>query len=171
MNQNKIFQSSVKIWLNQFLFTLVGLVCAIILLIILMNMLNIDTMQYYDKYIQMGVVVFGFFGLMYGTNRIYRVIREEKKYLSRKTKYLVLIYQLIAFAGFTAICLSYKLSAVYFVGAYLTIFIQFLLNYYYTKYNNHKFPKSVKKVKQVSKRVVEYDSASNEGMIDIDKLM
>ncbi len=169
MKQNKIFESSVKIWVNQFIYTLIGIVFALIILIILVNMLNINTAQYYDKYIQMGVVLFGFIGLIYGTNRIFGVIRDNRSYLSRKTKYLVLVYQVIAFLGFGAICLANKLSAIYFVGAYLSIFLQFLLNYYFTKYNNYKFSKKPKKAKKVQNASV-VNMNSNEGMIDIEKL-
>lgn len=165
MRQNKIFQSSVKIWVNQFIYMLIGIAVALLLLLILINMLNMDTAQYYDKYIQMGIMLFGFIGMLFGSNRIYGVIRDNKMYLSRKTKYLVAIYQIIIFLGFGAICLAYKLSVIYFVGAYLSIFLQFLLNYYYTKYNNFKFPKGSKKTKNVKA-----NKNSNEGMIDVEAL-
>lgn len=166
--KNKVFQSSVKIWLNQFIYTLIGIVIALILLILCINMLNIDTMEYYEKYVQMCMVALGFIGLIFGTHKVFGDIRENRSYLSRKTKYLVLLYQVIAFAGFGAICLANKLGVVFFVGGYLTIFLQFLLNYYYTKYNNYKFPKKIKKVK-VGNATINVEN-QNEGMIDIEKL-
>lgn len=171
MKQNKIFQSSVKIWVNQFIYMLIAIVIALILLIMCVNMLNIETLEYYDKYVQMCIVGFGFLGMIYGTHKIFGQIRDNKMYLSRKTKYLVLLYQAIMFAGFGALCLAYKLSVVYFTGAYLSIFLQFLLNYYYTKYNNYKFSRNIKKVrKKDNKPSQEELKTRNEGMIDIEKL-
>ena len=166
MKQNSVFQSSVRIWINQFIYMLIGIVIALILLVICINMLNINTMEYYEKYVQMCIVIFGFIGLIFGTHRVFGNIRENKAYLSRKTKYLVLVYQVIAFVGFGAICLANSLGVVCFIGAYLTIFLQFLLNYYYTKYNNYKFPKSLKKKAVVNNNI----ENQNEGMIDIEKL-
>lgn len=168
MKQNNVFQASVKIWINQFIYTLIGIVIAMILLVICINMLNIDTMEYYEKYVQMCIVALGFAGLIFGTNKVFRDIRDNKMYLSRKTKYLVLLYQLIAFAGFAAICLANKLGVVCFIGGYLTIFLQFLFNYYYTKYNNYKFPKNLRRKKKVTTNY--HVENQNEGMIDIDKL-
>lgn len=142
MKQNSIFATSVRVWIKQNIYMLIFMIISIVLLLLITNILSIDTSGSYDYYIKIIIMISGYIGIAFGTHKAFSDILDNKAYLSRKTKYLTLLYQIVLFIGYAFICYAYKLNYILYIGGYLTIFVQFLTSYYYTKYNNHKFPKS-----------------------------
>jgi len=166
MNKNKTFKTSIILWLTQNIFAIIFMACALLILLLVTQVLRIDASIEYNYYVKILIILCGYIGIIIGTHKAFYKIRDSNKYLSKGTKYLVALYQIILISAIGFICYTNKVNYIIFIGLYLTLFIQFLLNYYYTKFNNYKYPLN-KKVYQSNDKP---NNNSENNIIDINNL-
>lgn len=144
MKQNKVknnaFGCSLKIWTCEFFNMIVFILLAFIIFFIAKLFLGYNTLKLYNNYIKVFIIILAYIGIFLGAHNSFKKINKNKSYLSKGTKFLVLLYQIVLVLIYSYICFINKYDVILFLGGYLSLYIQFLFNTIYTSVNNKKYP-------------------------------
>ncbi len=165
--KNNTFECSLKIFSCELLNTIVFILIALLIFFISKLLLGYDTLKLYSTYIKIFILVLAYIGLFLGAHNSFRKINKNKLYLSKGTKFLVLLYQLILVLAYSYICYIRRFDVILFLGGYLSLYIQFFFNSIYTSINNKNYGIQKNKTKN---KDIETDSINSDSIIDITKL-
>jgi len=165
INSTGTLYRSFKIWyhelINFFIFLLIGL----ILFFGILSIFNINVLEQYQNIIKISIVLISYLGIILGAYKGFESIKENSRYLSRLSKYIILLFQLILFGIYVLSCFYFKLHIIFFIGGYLTIFVQFFTNIVFIWIHNKKHPKVQINDNLIDKRVkniIDWDELTKE---------
>ena len=165
--KNKAFECSLKIWTCELLNMIVFILLAFIIFFVAKLLLGYDTLKLYNNYIKLFIIILAYIGIFLGAHNSFKKINKNKSYLSKGTKFLVLLYQIALVLIYSYICFINKFDVILFLGGYLSLYIQFLFNTIYTSINNKKYNFEKKKNKDDTDYTI---NKKNDMIIDVDKL-
>ena len=165
--RNTVFQYSLKIWTCEFFNMIVFILLAFLIFLVSKLFLGYDTLKLYSNYIKIFIIVLAYIGIFLGAHNSFKKINKNKLYLSKGTKYLVLLYQIILVLAYSYICFINKYDVILFLGGYISLYIQFFFNSIYTSINNKKYPFEKRKNKNNDSDI---KTNNCDSIIDINKL-